>query len=129
MAGADGDRPCAQDSLGAMTVFCRTLGQTVDVTVAAVVFQNRVQMKIGNIPGLEHFDVTDVLFSPPITPGNRVAIAQAFADALKTVWEVGIGLAVAAFATSLLIKAIPLSSDMQAEQGWRRDDKVARETA
>ena len=83
------------------------------VTIAGTVLQNRVQARLpqsvkDTLPGLSNVVYAVVPLIPRMQEPAKSAVRRAFADALRTVWLILIGVAAVGFAASLGMKALPL---------------------
>ena len=83
------------------------------VTIAGTVLQNRVQARLpqsvkDTLPGLSNVVYAVVPLIPRMQEPAKSAVRRAFADALRTVWLILIGVAAVGFVASLGMKALPL---------------------
>ena len=125
-------------SAAAMYIFMRSLGQGIGVAVGGVVFQSRFAIELQEYPELaknatalakDASGLVQVIKAMPEGAAGRVAIVNAYADALKIVWVVMAGLAGVALLLSFLTKGLDLNAGMESEQAMkeRKDDRRSGE--
>ena len=116
-------------SAAAMYIFMRSLGQGIGVAVGGVVFQSRFALELQEYPELarnatalakDASGLVQVIKAMPEGAAERVAIVNAYADALKIVWVVMAGLAGVALLLSFLTKGLDLNAGMESEQALKK---------
>lgn len=109
----------------AVYVFMRSLGQGIGIAVGGVVFQSRFAVELrkyldlaGNATALaqDASGLVQVIKAMPEGGAERVAIVNAYADALKVVWAVMAGFAFVALVLSFGKKGLSLNAEMETEQ-------------
>ena len=112
----------------AMYIFMRSLGQGIGVAVGGVVFQSRFTVELRKYPGLarnatalvqDASGLVPVIKAMPDGTVGRIAIVNAYADALKVVWVVMAGLAFVALVLGFGTKGLSLNAEMETEQALR----------
>ena len=112
----------------AMYIFLRSLGQGIGVAVGGVIFQSRFAIELRGYPGMarnatalarEASGLVQVIKAMPEDSMQRVAIVDAYANALKVVWAVMAGLAFVALVLSLGTKGLSLNAKMETEQALK----------
>ncbi|KAK0512068.1 hypothetical protein JMJ35_005196 [Cladonia borealis] len=112
----------------AMYIFLRSLGQGIGVAVGGVIFQSRFAIELRGYPGLarnatalaqDASGLVQVIKALPEDSMQRVAIVDAYANALKVVWAVMAGLAFVALVLSLGTKGLSLNAKMETEQALK----------
>ena len=112
----------------AMYISLRSLGQGIGVAVGAVIFQSRFAIELRGYPGMtrnatalarEASGLVQVIKAMPEDSMQRVAIVDAYANALKVVWAVMAGLAFVALVLSLGTKGLSLNARMETEQALK----------
>ena len=112
----------------AMYIFLRSLGQGIGVAVGGVIFQSRFAIELRGYPGMarnatalaqEASGLVQVMKALPEDSLQRVAIVDAYANALKVVWAVMAGLAFVALVLSLGTKGLSLNARMETEQALK----------
>ena len=113
----------------AMYIFLRSLGQGIGVAVGGVIFQSRFAIELRGYPGLarnatalaqDASGLVQVIKALPEDSMQRVAIVDAYANALKVVWAVMAGLAFVALVLSLGTKGLSLNAKMETEQALKK---------
>lgn len=116
----------------AMYIFMRSLGQGIGVAVGGVVFQSQFEVKLRVYPDLarnatalarDASGLVQVIKGLPNGADERVAIVNAYADALKVVWAAMAGLAFVAMVLSLGTKGLSLDAKLQTEQRLKGGEK------
>ena len=110
----------------AMYTFMRSFGQAVGVAIGGVIFQSQLKAKLEESPLLannatqlasEASSFVQVIKALPKDSPERVAIVQAYADALKILWVAMAGLTFSALVASLFTKALSIDRKHETEQG------------
>lgn len=109
----------------AVYVFMRSLGQGIGIAIGGVVFQSRFVVELGKYPELarnatalaqDASGLVQIIKAMPEGGAERVAIVNAYADALKVVWAVMAGFAFVALVLSFGTKGLSLNAAMETEQ-------------
>lgn len=109
----------------AVYIFMRSLGQGIGIAVGGVVFQSRFAVELRKYPDLasnatalaqDASGLVQVIRAMPEGGAERVAIVNAYADALKVVWAVMAGFAFVALVLSFGTKGLSLNAEMETEQ-------------
>ncbi|KAF9003179.1 hypothetical protein BDZ89DRAFT_967607, partial [Hymenopellis radicata] len=104
-------------------MFCRTFSGVWGVTIGSAVLQNELQRRLSRT--LPEF------FASHPEGSLRSSVQTAFAESLKVLWEVLIGIAALGWLVSLLMKGLPLHSytderwAVKATSGSKNDEKEA----
>lgn len=114
--------------VAAMYIFLRSLGQGIGVAVGGVIFQSRFTIELRGNPEMarnatvlaqEASGLVQVIKAMPEDSMQRMAIVDAYANALKVVWAVMAGLAFVALVLSLGTKGLSLNAKMETEQALK----------
>lgn len=130
--------------------FFRSFGQVAGVAVGGTVLQNKLSQtlpaafaaKFGGgseiaFAAVPYIKILCVSFSSPFLPRLsadgishcdsdeplRTAVRTSFADSLRLLWQVGLGISCVALLLSLLIKSIALATTGD-EENWGMEDRV-----
>ncbi|KAM0795934.1 major facilitator superfamily domain-containing protein [Usnea florida] len=119
----------------AMYIFMRSLGQGIGVAIGGVTFQSQFAVQLRRYPDLAKNATTlaqdasalvQVIKAIPQGEAERLAIVNAYANALKVVWAVMAGLAFVALVLSLATKGLSLNAELETEQALKKSEKVQR---
>ncbi len=119
----------------AVYIFMRSLGQGIGIAVGGVIFQSRFIVELRQYPDLarnatalaqDASGLVQIIKAMPEGAANRVAIVNAYADALKVVWAVMAGLAFVALVLSFGTKGLSLNAGMETEQALRERENDHR---
>ena len=122
----------------AMYIFMRSLGQGIGVAIGGVIFQSQFAVELRRYPDLAGNSTTlvqdasalvQVIKAIPQGAAERLAIVNAYANALKVVWAVMAGLAFVALVLSFATKGLSLNAELETEQALKKkeDDQRLRE--
>lgn len=109
-------------------IFMRSLGQGIGVAMGGVVFQSQFAVKLRGYPGLagnattlaqDASGLVQVIKAMPKSSTERIAVVDAYADALKVVWAVMAGLAFVALVLSFGTQGLSLNAEMETEQALK----------
>lgn len=109
----------------AVYIFMRSLGQGIGIAIGGVVFQSRFVVELGKYPELarnatalaqDASGLVQIIKAMPEGGAERVAIVNAYADALKVVWAVMAGFAFVALVLSFGTEGLSLNAAMETEQ-------------
>ena len=112
----------------AMYVFMRALGQGIGVAVGGVVFQSRFAVELRKYPDLamnatalaqDASGLVQVIKAMPEGAVDKIAIVNAYANALKVVWAVMAALAFVALLLSFATKGLSLNAEIESKQALR----------
>ncbi len=119
----------------AVYIFMRSLGQGIGIAVGGVIFQSRFIVELRQYPDLarnatalaqDASGLVQIIKAMPEGAADRVAIVNAYADALKVVWAVMAGLAFVALVLSLGTKGLSLNAGLETEQALRERENDHR---
>ncbi|KAF9018941.1 MFS general substrate transporter [Hymenopellis radicata] len=120
-------------------MFCRTFSGVWGVTIGSAVLQNELQRRLSRtLPEFFASHPEGVTIAYALIPSIRgmdeslrSSVQTAFAESLKVLWEVLIGIAALGWLVSLLMKGLPLHSytderwAVKATSGGKNDEKEA----
>jgi hypothetical protein len=118
-----------------MFAFLRAFGQTVGVAVGGVIFQNQMKKELLKYPLLagnaveysrDASGLVQIIKAMPASLA-RTQLVKSYTDALRYVYIVLCVLAAIAMVASFFTKALPLDRELETDQGFRHQDRVADE--
>jgi len=115
--------------------FVRSLGTIWGVSIPSAIFNNRFDELSGRFdPSLrplftrgQAYEHATAKFINTFDPATKEIVIQAYVDALKRVWQIGIVFAGITFLVSFLEKEIPLRTELETEFGLDEKNKKAEE--
>ncbi|KAF7971297.1 hypothetical protein HWV62_21454 [Athelia sp. TMB] len=110
----------------AFLIFMRSFGQVWGVTIGATVLQNQLVKRlppafIAAFPQGAEVAYASISVLGALPPPLQGAVRAAFADALRVLWWVLMGVAGAGLAVSLLMRHVPLHT--QTDRAWDLEEK------
>ncbi|GAA5933720.1 uncharacterized protein JCM15063_001393 [Sporobolomyces koalae] len=124
--------PREQPFATALYAFVRAFGQVFGIAIGSTILQNRLSTALPPAFAEQFGSGGEIAFAaiPVIRTLNeplRTEVETAFADSIRTIWIAMTALAAVGFLTSLLIKSLPLSTEVDEAWGLERKEKVSDE--
>ncbi|GAA6025386.1 hypothetical protein JCM11491_002701 [Sporobolomyces phaffii] len=112
--------PAQQPFASAFYGFTRSFGQVFGIAIGSTVLQNRLNSLLP-AAFLDQFGSGDIAFAaiPVIKTLDeplRTEVRRAFAESIRTIWQVVLAIACVGFVVSLAIKSLPLT--MERDENW-----------
>ncbi|GAA5874035.1 hypothetical protein JCM16303_002669 [Sporobolomyces ruberrimus] len=119
--------PAQQPFASAFYGFTRSFGQVFGIAIGSTVLQNRLNDLLP-VAFAEQFGSGDIAFAAipvikTLPEPLRTQVQKAFADSIKTIWQVILGVAALGFLVSLLIKSLPLTMEQDENWGMAQDSR------
>jgi len=110
----------------ALFVFSRNFGSIWGVTISGAILQNELEKKLpaaflAQFPQGAEIAIATVPIIPSLGQPIKDQVRETFADALKVVWQMVLGIAIAGFLCSLGIRQLKLHTEI--DEDWGRLDQ------
>ncbi|GAA5825806.1 hypothetical protein JCM5353_002439 [Sporobolomyces roseus] len=117
--------PSQQPFASAFYGFTRSFGQVFGIAIGSSILQNRLNSLLPS-EFLAQFGSGEIAFAAipiieTLEEPLRTEVRKAFAESIKTIWQVILGVACLGFVVSLAIKSIPLTMDQ--DEKWGLEEK------
>ncbi|GAA6020017.1 hypothetical protein JCM10207_006760 [Rhodosporidiobolus poonsookiae] len=124
-------RPSQQPAAVAFFGFVRSFGQVFGIAIGSTVLQNELAKKLPE-QFAEQFGHGEIAFAAiPYIKGLdeplRTLVRAAFADSIKVIWQVLIGVAGLGFLLSLGVQQMKMATETDAENGLKEKKKAVSE--
>ncbi|KAI0291116.1 major facilitator superfamily domain-containing protein [Russula brevipes] len=116
----------------ALYVFSRNFGSIWGVTAGGAVLQNELMKKLpaaflAQFPQGAEIAIATIPIIPSLEQPLKDQVRDTFADALRVVWQVVLGIAIAGFLCSLGMRELKLHTEI--DEDWGRQDLPVLESA
>ena len=118
-----------------MFAFLRAFGQAVGVAIGGVIFQNQMKKELLKYPLLagnaveysrDASGLVQIIKAMPVSLAKS-QLLKSYTDSLRIVYIVICALAALAMVASFFTKALPLDRELETDQGFRDQNRVADE--
>ncbi|GAA5857427.1 hypothetical protein JCM3766R1_002921, partial [Sporobolomyces carnicolor] len=110
--------------------FTRAFGQVFGIAIGSTILQNRLN-ELLPAAFLERFGSGEIAFAAipvikTLEEPVKTQVRVAFAESIKTIWQVMLGIACLGFVVSLAIKSLPLT--METDENWGMEETKKKPT-
>ena len=114
----------------AFFAFTRAFAQTWGITIASTILENELQKKlpasfVSQFPGGTSIAYAAIPLIKNLPEPLRTQVRVAFADSMSVIWKTMVGICGAGLLSLLLLKEIPMNSDVNEKYGLHNGGEKA----